>query len=73
MSKHTGKALGSDRRVFLKGGVAAGGAATAAAVGAAVVTREGSDGPSTAPPAESNAKGYHVTPHVEAYYRLARF
>lgn len=62
----------SGRRRFLKTAALAGGAATAAIVGGAAVAEsaaptlaiEGNEAPAT--------KGYHVTPHIEAYYRLAR-
>jgi len=57
------------RRTFLKSAALAGGAATVA-LGAKAVLAEGSEQPGEAPTVAS--KGYHVTPHIEEYYRLAR-
>lgn len=66
------KTQSSGRRRFLKTAALAGGAATVAVAGGAAVagTSEPTAETSAAPAAES--KGYHVTPHIEAYYRLAR-
>ncbi len=66
------KTLRSGRRRFLKTAALAGGAATvaAAAGGAVAETLEPTtEGAAKAPEAK---QGYHVTPHIEAYYRLAR-
>lgn len=61
------------RRRFLKTAALAGGAASVAVAAGGDVLAE------STPHAESStqgeapaAKGYHVTPHIEAYYRLAR-
>ena len=65
--------LESGRRRFLKTAALAGGAATVAvAAGAAVAdaTQRVEPGESVREPAAK--QGYHVTPHVETYYRLAR-
>ena len=64
------KAEVKGRRAFLRS-MAAGGA-VAVAEGATVAQTVSGD---KAPEAESPAKarGYHLTPHVEAYYRLADF
>ena len=61
------------RRAFLRSMAAAGGAAAAAAAsGVAVVeAAPAQEVPQREPPAR--ARGYHVTPHIEAYYRLAEF
>ena len=61
------------RRAFLRSVAAAGGAAAVAVVGGATVAQAVSG--ERAPKAESmaEARGYHVTPHIEAYYRLADF
>ena len=60
------------RRRFLKTAALAGGAASVAvaAPGAVADSLPGDESQTQAKaPA---AKGYHVTPHIEAYYRLAR-
>ena len=60
------------RRRFLKTAALAGGAATVAVAGGAAVadSQEPAAGPAGVEPA--GKKGYHVTPHIETYYRLAR-
>ncbi len=59
------------RREFLKRVAVAGGAAGVAAAGGAAVADIGTEqAPET--PAQPAAKGYHVTPHIAEYYRLAR-
>ena len=58
------------RRTFLKSAALAGGAATLALTAEAVLA-EASSGPSPDGPGKPS-RGYHVTPHVEEYYRLAR-
>ena len=62
----------SGRRRFLKTAALAGGAATVAVAGAAVVADATQSAPATGLGEAPAAKGYHVTPHIEAYYRLAR-
>lgn len=62
----------SGRRRFLKTAALAGGAATAAIVGGAAVAESTASTPTTKGNGAPAAKGYHVTPHIEAYYRLAR-
>lgn len=64
--------VATGRRAFLKRAAVAGGAATVAVAGGAAVADVASDGPVKTDP-EQGAKGYRVTPHVEAYYRSARF
>ena len=65
------KAEVKGRRAFLRSMAAAGGA-VAVAGGATVAQTISGD---KAPEAESpiKARGYHLTPHIEAYYRLADF
>jgi nitrous oxide reductase len=60
------------RRRFLKTAALAGGAATAAVIGGAAVAESTPLAPVSERDAAPVAKGYHVTPHIEAYYRLAR-
>lgn len=65
----------SGRRRFLKTAALAGGTAGVAAVtGVTVAETLQPAGEAAAPaaPAAPAARGYHVTPHIEAYYRLAR-
>ncbi len=57
------------RRTFLKSAALAGGAA-AVVLGAEAVLAEGPERSGAAPAKASS--GYHVTPHIEEYYRLAR-
>ncbi len=57
------------RRTFLKTAALAGGAATVV-LAAEAVLGEASE-PSGEAPAEAS-KGYHLTPHIDTYYRLAR-
>lgn len=69
MSKKT---VQSGRRQFLKTAALAGGAATVATAGVAAVA-DSPDSPAKADtPQAAGKKGYHVTPHIETYYRLAR-
>ncbi len=62
-----------DRRSFIKGVAAAGGATAVAVAGGAAVADVL---PDEAPQAQANAspekKGYRETEHVKKYYRLAR-
>jgi nitrous oxide reductase len=62
----------SGRRRFLKTAAMAGGAAGVAAVTGVSVAETLQPAGKAAAPAAPAAKGYHVTPHIEAYYRLAR-
>ena len=59
------------RRAFLRSMAAAGGA-VAVAGGAAVAQTVSGDKASEAE-SPAKARGYHLTPHIEAYYRLADF
>jgi nitrous oxide reductase len=60
------------RRRFLKTAALAGGAASVAVAAPDAVAESlpGDESPTQAKAPAS--KGYHVTPHIEAYYRLAR-
>ena len=62
----------SGRRRFLKTAALAGGAATVAAAGGAAVAGSTQSEPALARDEAPDSKGYHLTPHIEAYYRLAR-
>ena len=59
------------RRQFLKTAAVAGGAATVAVAGKAALA-ETADAPSVEVETTQTSKGYHVTPHIDTYYRLAR-
>ena len=65
------KAEVKGRRAFLRSMAAAGGA-VAVAGGAAVAQTVSGDKASEAE-SPAKARGYHLTPHIEAYYRLADF
>jgi hypothetical protein len=58
----------SNRREFLKGLATVGGATALAAVTGSAVASE----PAVTPPEKPRSEGYHVTPHVKAYYDKAR-
>jgi nitrous oxide reductase len=60
------------RRRFLKTAALAGGAATVAVAGGAAVAGSTQSAPAAERSVAPGSKGYHVTPHIEAYYRLAR-
>ncbi|MDH3380518.1 MAG: transcriptional initiation protein Tat [Gammaproteobacteria bacterium] len=61
----------TDRRKFLIGMAAAGGATTAAAIAGGALAGTESD---AAPDKPATAKqGYRETPHIREYYRLAQF
>ena len=63
----------SGRRRFLKTAALAGGAATVAvAAGTAAAASTQSATPVPERNEAPDSQGYHVTPHIEAYYRLAR-
>ena len=66
------KAEVKGRRAFLRSMAAAGGA-VAVAGGAAVAQTVSGDKASEAESPAAKARGYHLTPHIEAYYRLADF
>ncbi len=57
------------RRTFLKNAAIAGSAAT---VVLGVDARQTPSGEAASQAEAGTAKGYHVTPHIENYYRLAR-
>ena len=65
------KAEVKGRRAFLRSMAAAGGAVAVAGGAAVAQTVSGDKAPETGSPAK--ARGYHLTPHIEAYYRLADF
>lgn len=65
--------VGNGRRAFLKRVAVAGGAATVAVAGGSAVARQNQEAPERDAAARPGSKGYRVTPHIEAYYRLARF
>jgi nitrous oxide reductase len=60
------------RRRFLKTAALAGGAASVAAAAGGAVAESTPHAESSTQGEAPTAKGYHVTPHIEAYYRLAR-
>ncbi len=59
------------RRGFLKGAAVAGGAAAVSTVAGGVIA--GQQTTTDAPRETEQPKGYHVTPHIRAYYEKARF
>ena len=67
------EARAKGRRAFLKSMAAAGGAAAVAAAGEVSVAQAAPAGTIPEPKAPAKARGYHVTPHIETYYRLAEF
>lgn len=58
-----------DRRAFLKGLAAAGGATALAAITGEAVAGNQTD---ESAPRKPEQTGYHVTPHIQTYYRKAR-
>jgi nitrous oxide reductase len=62
----------SGRRRFLKTAALAGGAATVAAAAGGAVAERFEPAARQADTAAPATQGYHVTPHIETYYRLAR-
>ncbi len=62
-----------ERREFLKKAMAGGGAVAAVAVASHAANAEPSPLDNPAALAEAPAAGYHLTDHIERYYRLARF
>ena len=67
------KARAKGRRAFLRSMVAAGGAAAVAVASESALAQPGPTGNSPERQAPAKARGYHVTPHIETYYRLADF
>lgn len=65
------KAEVKGRRAFLRSMAAAGGAVAVAGGATVAQTVSGDKAPEAETPAK--ARGYHLTPHIEAYYRLADF
>ena len=61
------------RRAFLRSMAAAGGAAAVVAASEVSVVQAATANKVPEPAALPEAKGYHVTPHIETYYRLADF
>lgn len=61
----------SNRRIFLKGAAAAGGAAALSAVSAGVMDEEPETENATAAAQDTEA-GYHETQHIRDYYRALR-
>jgi nitrous oxide reductase len=60
------------RRAFLKTAAVAGGGAAVAAAGGAALAEAPEAAPADVAAPATGKRGYHVTPHVETYYRLAR-
>ena len=67
------EARAKGRRAFLRSMVAAGGAAAVAAASESSVAQPAPADSNPEPTAPAKARGYHVTPHIETYYRLADF
>ncbi len=67
------EAKAKGRRAFLRSMAAAGGAAAVAAAGEVSVVQAAPADKISEPKAPAKARGYHVTPHIETYYRLAEF
>ena len=67
------EARAKGRRAFLRSMVAAGGAAAVVVASESTVAQPEPTGSSPEPRAPAKARGYHVTPHIETYYRLADF
>ena len=61
------------RRAFLRSMVAAGGAAAVAVASESSVAQPVPTEKISKPEGPARARGYHVTPHIETYYRLADF
>ncbi len=63
----------ANRRIFLKGAAAAGGAAALSAASAANLIDEAADETAFTDAREDRAsKGYHETQHIKDYYRTLR-
>lgn len=62
-----------DRRTFLKGVAAAGGATAVAVAGGAAVADVSSKNTAKAEAEAPESKGYRETDHIREYYRLAQF
>ena len=67
------EARAKGRRAFLRSMAAAGGAAAVAAASEVSVVQAATADKIPEPRAPAKARGYHVTPHIETYYRLADF
>jgi hypothetical protein len=67
------EAKAKGRRAFLRSMAAAGGAAAVAAASEVSVVQAAPAEEISEPKAPAKARGYHVTPHIETYYRLAEF
>ena len=67
------EAKAKGRRAFLRSMAAAGGAAAAVAASEVSVVQAAPEDDFSEPRAPAKAMGYHVTPHIETYYRLADF
>lgn len=61
-----------DRRTFLKGVAAAGGATAVAVAGGAAVADVSPEAAPTAGASAPESKGYRETDHIREYYRLAQ-
>ena len=63
----------ANRRIFLKGAAAAGGAAAIATVAASGLADAGDEAAELPDVADNKAsKGYHETQHIKDYYRTLR-
>jgi len=62
----------TDRRRFLKGVAAAGGATALTAFSVSRLVAADSDGPDTQKHTENASRGYHETEHIREYYRTLR-
>lgn len=67
------EAKAKGRRAFLRSMAAAGGAAAVAAASEVSVVQAAPADKISEPKAPAKTRGYHVTPHIETYYRLAEF
>ena len=72
MKKSEATPRATDRRAFLKGAAVAGGAATIGLATGATSAETADAEPTVADATGPARRGYHVTPHIERYYRLAR-
>ncbi len=62
----------ANRRIFLKGAAAAGGAAALTAVSAGNLDEEFEPAADLDSPAGTDTQGYHETQHIRDYYRALR-
>lgn len=70
MASKDGSENSSTRRVFLKSVAGISGVATASAL-VGTTASAGTAPEGAADPPRTSKKGYHVTPHIEQYYRIA--